>query len=105
MTRAAVSKTCPLNGAFLHEYNSEESSRKYTRETAGCGISYLLNHDYGDLYLEVLEKYIPKVTRQRGIRLWEFGCGGAMNLMHLVSPKQNHTAHPGMKEALSARTT
>lgn len=85
MTRAADSKTCSLNGAFLQEYNSEESIRKYTRDTAGYGISYLLNHDYGDLYLEVLEKYIPKSTRQRGIRLWEFGCGGGMNLIHLVS--------------------
>ena len=74
-----------LTGEFLEEYNSEESIRRYTKETAGSGISYLLDHDYGEIYLEVLEKYIPLSRKQKGIRLWEFGCGGGMNLLHLVS--------------------
>jgi 2-polyprenyl-3-methyl-5-hydroxy-6-metoxy-1,4-benzoquinol methylase len=84
MTKALVSNTESLKGAFLQEYNSEESIRRYLRETAGHGISYLLEHDYGALYLEVLEKYLPKARAQKGIRLWEFGCGGGMNLIYLV---------------------
>jgi 2-polyprenyl-3-methyl-5-hydroxy-6-metoxy-1,4-benzoquinol methylase len=74
-----------LSGDFLEEYSSEESIRRYTKETAGHGISYLLDHDYGKIYLDVLEKYIPKSRMEKGIRLWEFGCGGGMNLLHLVS--------------------
>src|SRR5215467_1519190 len=86
MTKAAVvSENDPLNGAFLKEYNADANIRKYARETAGYGISYLLEHEYGDLYLEVLDKYIPKARLQSGIRLWEFGCGGGMNLIRLIS--------------------
>jgi SAM-dependent methyltransferase len=85
MTNLVVSDNNSLNGTFLDEYNSEENIRKYARETAGYGISYLLNHDYGNLYLEILDKYIPKSRLQSGIRLWEFGCGGGMNLIRLVS--------------------
>jgi SAM-dependent methyltransferase len=81
----SVENPSRLNGAFLEEYNSEESIRKYTKETAGNGISYLLDHDYLEIYLDVLEKYIPVSRKQKGIRLWEFGCGGGMNLLHLVS--------------------
>ena len=88
MARVADSKTCSLNGTFLQEYKSQESIQKYRKETAGYGITYLLNHDYGDLYLEILEKYIPTSRLQRGIRLWEYGCGGGMNLIHLVSLTQ-----------------
>lgn len=74
-----------LNAGFLEEYNSQDSIRKYTKATAGSGISYLLDHDYGQIYLDVLERYIPKSNIQRGVRVWEFGCGGGMNLVHLVS--------------------
>ena len=74
-----------LNAGFLEEYSSQDSIRKYTKETAGNGISYLLDHDYGQIYLDVLERYVPKTSIQRGVRLWEFGCGGGMNLVHLVS--------------------
>lgn len=74
-----------LNAGFLDEYNSEASIRKYTRKTAGHGISYLLDHEYGKIYLDCIEKYVPKSRLKAGIRLWEFGCGGGMNLLHLVS--------------------
>src|SRR5215475_9734145 len=74
-----------LRTDFLEEYRSEESIRRYTRQTAGYGISYLLDHDYGNIYLDCIEKYIPKSRRKSGVRLWEFGCGGGMNLLHLVS--------------------
>lgn len=74
-----------LKGEFLEEYSTEQSVRKYTKGSAGNGISYLLEHDYGRIYLDVLEKYVPKTRMQQGIRLLEFGCGAGMNLLHLVS--------------------
>jgi len=74
-----------LNRDFLRQYSSEASIRTFTKETAGNGISYLLDHDYGDLYLDFIEKCIPKSRLQKGIRVWEFGCGGGMNLVQLVS--------------------
>jgi hypothetical protein len=74
-----------LNEEFLEEYSTEYSLRKYSKETAGNGISYLLDHDYGQIYFQVIENQIPKSRIQKGIRLWEFGCGAGMNLIHLVS--------------------
>jgi 2-polyprenyl-3-methyl-5-hydroxy-6-metoxy-1,4-benzoquinol methylase len=74
-----------LNGEFLEEYSSEDSLRRYSKETAGNGISYLLDHDYGEIYFGVIENQISKSRVQKGIRLWEFGCGAGMNLLHLVS--------------------
>jgi 2-polyprenyl-3-methyl-5-hydroxy-6-metoxy-1,4-benzoquinol methylase len=74
-----------LNADFYKEYSEDSSIRKYTKETAGYGISHLLDHDYGKIYLDVINRYIPKARMQKGIRLWEFGCGGGMNLLHLVS--------------------
>src|SRR5262249_7120730 len=40
---------------------------------------------YGDIYLEVVAKYIKEAKTGRGLRLLEFGCGAGMNLLHLVS--------------------
>ena len=79
-----------LGDRFLEEYSRESTIRRYTKETAGCGIQYLLDHDYGELYFDVLEKCVPKSKMQVGIRLWEFGCGGGMNLIHLVSKLEDH---------------
>jgi SAM-dependent methyltransferase len=74
-----------LRQDFLKEYNTEESLRRYMKKTAGHGISYLLEHDYTDIYLEVVDKYIPTAKTDKGLRLLEFGCGAGMNLLHLVS--------------------
>jgi SAM-dependent methyltransferase len=74
-----------LRQNFLKEYSAEENIRRYMKRTAGYGISYLLEHDYGRIYLEVIEKYIPKARTGKGLRLLEFGCGAGMNLLHLVS--------------------
>lgn len=73
-----------MDEAFYEEYTSHDALMKYTRVTAGYGISYLLDHDYKDVYLRALES-LPTDARARGIRLLEFGCGGGMNLVHLVS--------------------
>jgi SAM-dependent methyltransferase len=69
---------------FFREYTSLDAITKYTRGTAGFGISYLLDHDYKTVYMQALD-LLPRENRQRGIRMLEFGCGGGMNLLHLVS--------------------
>jgi SAM-dependent methyltransferase len=74
-----------LQQDFLKEYNAEENVRRYVKKTAGHGISYLLEHDYGNLYLDVINKLIPRAKSPKGLRLLEFGCGAGMNLLHLVS--------------------
>jgi SAM-dependent methyltransferase len=74
-----------LQQDFLKEYNAEENVRRYVKKTAGHGISYLLEHDYGDLYLSVISTLIPRAKSPKGLRLLEFGCGAGMNLLHLVS--------------------
>ena len=70
--------------AFFEEYTSQDAILKYSRTTAGFGISHLLDHDYKAVYLESLG-HLPPEVRQRGIRMLEFGCGAGMNLLHLVS--------------------
>jgi SAM-dependent methyltransferase len=70
--------------AFFREYTSQDAILKYTRATAGFGISYLLDHDYKAVYLGALGQ-LPPELRRRGLRILEFGCGGGMNLLHLVS--------------------
>ncbi len=74
-----------MDGEFLKEYSADAAIRKYTKETAGSGISYLLDNDYGKIYLDALENLIPKSALRDGVRLIEFGCGGGMNLVHLAS--------------------
>lgn len=73
-----------MEEAFFEEYTSHHAILKYTRATAGFGVSYLLDHDYKEIYLAALEQLPPEV-KARGIRILEFGCGAGMNLVHLVS--------------------
>ncbi len=70
--------------AFFREYTSQDAIVKYTRATAGFGISYLLDHDYKEIYLRAV-RLLPVDALRQGIRILEFGCGGGMNLVHLVS--------------------
>ena len=70
---------------FLEEYNAEINIHRYMKKTAGYGISYLLEHDYGKLYLEAIDRHIAKAKAGKGLRILEFGCGAGMNLLHLVS--------------------
>jgi len=69
---------------FFREYTSPAAIAKYSRATAGCGISYLLDHDYKEVYLEAV-RLLPADIQHGGIRILEFGCGAGMNLLHLVS--------------------
>ena len=70
--------------AYLDQYTSENEISKYTSATAGSGINYLLDHDYKEVYLQALN-FLPQQTCQSGIRILEFGCGGGMNLLRLIS--------------------
>jgi SAM-dependent methyltransferase len=69
---------------FFREYASQDAILKYTKATAGFGISYLLDHDYKDVYFQALE-LLPADMKRGPLRMLEFGCGGGMNLLHLVS--------------------
>ena len=73
-----------LETEFFKEYTSPEALSKYTRATAGYGISYLLDHDYKEVYLRALD-LLSDQAKKRGLRILEFGCGGGMNLLHLMS--------------------
>src|SRR6266480_3176557 len=73
-----------LETEFFKEYTSPEALSKYTRATAGYGISYLLDHDYKEVYLRALD-LLSDQAKKHGLRILEFGCGGGMNLLHLTS--------------------
>jgi SAM-dependent methyltransferase len=75
--------------SFFREYTSQDAILKYTRATAGFGISYLLDHDYRAVYLDAINR-LPRQIKQGGIRMLEFGCGGGMNLLHLLSVLGRH---------------
>ena len=77
-----------MDALFFDEYTSQNAIRKYTRATAGYGISYLLEHDYQEVYRAALDQLPPEI-KQDGIRVLEFGCGGGMNLIQLVSLLSN----------------
>ena len=66
------------------QYTSHDAIGKFTKATAGFGISYLLHHDYKSVYMRALD-LLPQQTRERGIRILEFGCGAGMHLLHLIS--------------------
>ena len=70
--------------AFFREYTSRDAILKYTRATAGAGIRSLLDGDYKDVYFQALE-LLPADRKRGPLRMLEFGCGGGMNLLHLVS--------------------
>ena len=75
--------TTVSNEAFFDEYTSRNAIFSYSRATAGLGISYLLDHDYRDVYLQALG-LLPAGIVEQGIRILEFGCGAGMNLLHLL---------------------
>jgi SAM-dependent methyltransferase len=87
-----------MNDIFLEEYNSNDAILKYSKETAGWGIDYLLEHDYGRIYLEVLLKHLPESARREGVRILEFGCGAGMNVLHMISLLERNKI--GLKEAV-----
>src|SRR5438874_5085231 len=74
---------------FFREYTSPEAIAKYTRATAGAGVNSLLEREYKEVYLGALQ-FLPFEMRCQPLRILEFGCGGGMNLLHLVSVLGRH---------------
>ncbi len=81
--------TSPDTDSFFREYTSQDAILKYTKATAGFGISYLLDHDYKTVYLDAL-RHLSVPAGPDGIRMLEFGCGGGMNLLHLMPVLDRH---------------
>ncbi|HVB58314.1 MAG TPA: class I SAM-dependent methyltransferase [Candidatus Acidoferrales bacterium] len=79
-----MEKTGQMYEKFLEEYGSDDAVNKYTTGTAGFGIKYLLRNDYARVYLSVVDSYL-KTSPTLPVRLLEFGCGGGMNIISLVS--------------------
>src|SRR5262249_55506911 len=69
---------------YLQEYSADEAVARYTSRTAGAGISYLLEHDYAEVYLSAIRDFL-QIPSERPLRLLEFGCGGGMNLITLLT--------------------
>jgi SAM-dependent methyltransferase len=81
--RAMENTTADMYRKFVDEYDSDNGVQKYTSGTAGYGIGYLLTHDYARVYLEVVDSYL-KASPSKPLRVLEFGCGGGMNIIHLI---------------------
>jgi SAM-dependent methyltransferase len=79
-----MEKTEQINEKFLEEYGSDDAVRKYSPETAGYGINYLLRNDYARVYLDAVDTYL-RTSPPRALRLLEFGCGAGMNIITLVA--------------------
>lgn len=70
--------------AYLEEYSQEQAIKRYLTDTAGVGISYLLNDIYGPIYERYIDLLEKEGAGRAGWRILEYGCGGGMNLIHLV---------------------
>jgi SAM-dependent methyltransferase len=84
-----MENTGVLYDKFLDEYVSEDAVRKYTTETAGYGITYLLRNQYARIYMDVVNSHLRR-SKARPLRLLEFGCGAGMNITRLVSLLQQN---------------
>ena len=79
----AMVSTEQMNKSFLDEYNSPDAVLKYSTETAGHGINYLIRHEYARVYNNAIDACLETSTAP--LRVLEFGCGAGMNLIGLVS--------------------
>ena len=78
-----MASTEQMNKSFLDEYNSQDALLKYSTETAGQGVNYLIQHDYAHVYDKALDEVVR--TARGPIRVLEFGCGAGMNVIGLMS--------------------
>jgi SAM-dependent methyltransferase len=76
-----------MNERFLDEYNSRDAVLKYSTNTAGEGVNYLIQHDYAQIYDQAIDAC--RATSDRPLRVLEFGCGAGMNLVGVVSRLQH----------------
>ncbi len=70
--------------SFSEEYESDDALRKYSTGTAGYGINYLLEHEYGKVYLDAIRVHL-KTSPRTPLRVMEYGCGAGMNVIRLVA--------------------
>jgi SAM-dependent methyltransferase len=69
---------------YLEEYSADAAVQKYVSESAGSGIAYLLQHVYGPLYEDQIDKLVKQKGDKAAFRVLEYGCGGGMNLIWIV---------------------
>jgi SAM-dependent methyltransferase len=72
-----------MDKSFLDEYNSQDAILKYSTETAGHGVNYLIQHEYARVYDDAIDAC--RRTSSAPLRLLEFGCGAGMNLIGLLA--------------------
>jgi hypothetical protein len=65
-----------MRDVFLEEYSTADAVRKYTRRTAGSGIEYLLDHDYADIYLDVITNYVLDTAKCTDCGSWSSAAAG-----------------------------
>jgi len=83
--RIEVMKLSDDREAFLLEYSNEDSISRYVPATAGKGIHYLLNYIYGPIYSEIINSILNHANSNKIFRVLEYGCGGGMNLFHILN--------------------
>ena len=78
-----MTSTDELNRSFLDEYTSADAIRKYSKGTAGHGVDYIIEHQYGRIYDDAIRTCLR--TSPAPLRILEFGCGAGMNLLGLLA--------------------
>jgi SAM-dependent methyltransferase len=78
-----MASTEQMNKSFLDEYNSQDAILKYSTETAGQGVNYLIQHEYARIYNQAIDTCLE--TSKAPLRVLEFGCGAGMNLIGLLA--------------------
>jgi SAM-dependent methyltransferase len=78
-----IVSTEQMQRSFLDEYNSNDAILKYSTESAGYGVNYLIEHVYAAPYDQAIE--ICRRTSTAPLRVLEFGCGAGMNVIGLLS--------------------
>ena len=78
-----MASTEQMDKSFLDEYNSQDALLKYSTNTAGHGVNYLIQHEYARIYDDAIADCLR--TSRAPLRLLEFGCGAGMNLIGLLA--------------------
>lgn len=75
--------TDQMDKSFLDEYNSQDAILKYSTNSAGHGVNYLIQHEYARIYDEAIAACLS--TSRAPLRILEFGCGAGMNVIGLLA--------------------
>ena len=82
-----MATTEKMDKSFLDEYNSQEAVQKYSTQTAGHGVNYLIQRDYARVYHAAIDACLQ--TSKAPLRILEFGCGAGMNLIGVLAQLRN----------------